>query len=162
MTTMHRTEPHPALEQLQAIGRLLEPIGHAAIEIIAAQDRHPHAADLLDRALPLLRPTHPLMATPRVHQAHCRELLDRVATGADTRPGTAAEGCAVLCMTSLRAPLGIVGAGLYLRLWDLAGLPDVQAADHGRYHETTAGSLIDEAESDLRRRLRQPWRRLTA
>ncbi len=39
----------------------------------------------------LLTPSHELMGTEFVYRSHCRQILDRLAAGQDTRPGTDAE-----------------------------------------------------------------------
>jgi hypothetical protein len=130
-------------------------------EIAQAQERHPAAADRLWHAFRLLGHTHPVMDTPAVYAAHCRELLDRVAAGADTRPGTAAEICALMRDTSLAAPLTSAAAGLYLRAWRAAGLPDIGDLPQAReQHEALESSAIDEYEAQARRRLAVPERQL--
>jgi hypothetical protein len=130
----------------------------AETEIEAGQQRHPDAAERIQRGFLLLRPTHPLMRTQVVYRSHCRELIDRLADGEDTRPGTAAECCIALCETSMRAPLRSSAVGLYARLWRLAGLPPVELTDLSVHHEAIEGSLIDDHETWLRRKLRQDWR----
>ena len=93
-----------------------------------------------------------------MYRSHCRELLDRVAHGADTRPGTAAECCAALSEASLRAPLHSSAVGLYARMWRLAGLPPTALTEVSGHYEALDGALIDDHEAWLRRRLRQDWR----
>ncbi|MGI5213330.1 hypothetical protein [Plantactinospora sp. CA-290183] len=127
-------------------------------EIMAAQRRHPDGADRICKSSRLLTPTHGLMSTASVYRAHCREVLDRVAAGEDTRPGTAAECCIALCKTSLRAPLTTSAVGLYVRMWARAGLPPVEMSDSSAYYEALAGSAIDENEAWLRHKVRQAWR----
>lgn len=134
----------------------------AEAEIDAAQRRHPTAADRIWRSFLLLRPTHRLMGTESVHRAHCRELLNRVARGEDTRPGTAAECCIALSVTSLQVPLNTAAAGLYARMWRPAGLPPIELTDAGEHYEALEGSAIDDHEAWLRGKLRQPWRALPA
>ena len=135
-------------------------IDWAEQEITAAQQRHPAAADRIWHSFVLLRPTHDLMSTEFVYRAHCAELLDRVAAGDDTRPGTAAECCIALCETSQLAPLTHAAVGLYARMWQTAGLPEVDLTDHLVHYETLEGSLIDDHEQWLRRKLQQSWRQL--
>jgi hypothetical protein len=131
----------------------------AGEEINAAQQRHPTVAERVDRGFVLLRPTHPLMRREMLYRAHCRELLDRVARGEDTRPGTAAEGCIALSVISLMVPLRSSAFGLYLRLWRLAGLPPI-AATSDEHYEALHALAIDDDEVVLRDKLRQPWRTL--
>jgi hypothetical protein len=141
---------------------VLDTIELAEEEISAAQRRHPAASDRIWRNFRLLQPpADGLTRNDLVYRAHCRELLDRVAADADTRPGTAAECCLALCEVSLRVPLNTGAAGLYSRMWRLAGLPPVVLADAGVHYEALEGALIDEQEAMLRRRLQQPWRQLS-
>lgn len=96
---------------LEGVSRQIE---WAEDEIQQAMERHPSERDILYRSFPLLNPTHKLMATEFVYRSHCQEILERLVTGADTRPGTAAEVCCLCCDMSLRAPLSSPAAGLYL------------------------------------------------
>jgi hypothetical protein len=150
---------------VEDIKRLLDPIfaamSVAEDEICAAQQRHPDAADRIWRSFPLLPPTDGLATNTLVYRAHCRELLDRVAADADTRLGTAAECCWALCEVSQRVPLNTAAAGLYSRMWRLAGLPPVNLSDNGGHYEALEGSQIDDFEAVLRQRLRQDWRALS-
>ncbi|MEV0297118.1 hypothetical protein [Nocardia sp. NPDC050710] len=66
--------------------------------------------------------------------------------------------CAV---TSARAPFTTSAAGLYLRMWQLAGLAEIDGVTGDlAYYEGTVGSRIDELEAMTRRRLAVPNRRL--
>lgn len=132
-------------------------------EIAAAQARHPRYADRIWHSFSLLVPNTGLerMSSEMVYRAHCRELLDRVAAGEDTRPGTAAEGCCVLRNTSLLAPLTSAATGLYMRLWHAAGLPEIEGFAEARTHyEALNKSLIDDHEQEVRRKVAMPDRRL--
>lgn len=131
-------------------------------EIDQATARHPARADLLYHAFGLLcGRDHRLSANERLYRGHCRELLDRVAAGADTRPGTAAEVVLVCSDSSALAPLTSAGAGLYFRMWAAAGMPPViDDATAQHYEFSAAGSIIDEHERTARRRLADPARRL--
>jgi hypothetical protein len=122
---------------------------------------HPESADLIWHSFSLLRPTHDLMhKTDMIYRSHCREILQRVIDGADTRPGTAAECCIVCCKTSQIAPLTVAGVGTYMRMWQAAGLPDTGAGVSAEHHEAIRGPAIDEHERMMRRKLAQPWRKL--
>lgn len=122
-------------------------------EIAAAMRRHPDQADTIWHSFSLLTPTHDLMVTEFVYRAHCRELLDRVAAGEDTRPGTAVEVCCVCYEASQRAPLTSPATGLYMRMWSQA-FPDKPVfGDAGEHHEALEGSRIDDMEADTRRKL---------
>jgi hypothetical protein len=142
-----------------------EAFGWVAIadaEVRRAQDRHRGQADLVYHAWPLLERPYWLPPIPFVYAGYVRELLDRVAAGQDTRPGTAAE-IAVACSLVLDLKFAHGLAGLYHRVW-LAAFPDHLAyegqAEAAAWYERDAGSEIDAHEAELRRRLRQPRRRL--
>jgi len=98
-----------------------------------------------------------------VYRSHAAELLDRLAAGADTREPTAAEMCLACSEISQRVPLHGPAAGVYLRLWARAfpGQPaTADQAEQLHWHERLHGSQIDDLEAELRRRLRDPQRRL--
>lgn len=137
---------------------LFDAMPWAEDEIDAATRRHPAAADRIHRSFLLLRPASARIGTEVVYRSHCRELLDRAAGGQDTRPGTAVECCIALCMTSLAAPLRSSAVGLYARMWSLAQLPPVELTGNRAHYEALDGSLIDEHEAWLRKKLRQGWR----
>jgi len=150
--------PHDLAALVRVVDRRVFETFDAEAEIEAAMARHPDAADPIWHALLLLRPTTGLLTrAPVVFQAHCRELLERVAAGGDTRPATAVECCVALCEVSTAVPLNTVAAGLYHRVWALAGLPDMGATAH---YEALRSSEIDDAEAKLRAKLAQPWRQL--
>lgn len=130
-------------------------------EIGRAMIRFPSERDILYHSFSLLVPTHDLMVTDFVHRGHCRELLERVARGEDTRPGTAAEVCSVCCAASQVAPLRSSAAGLYFRMW-VQAFPGKQefGGDRARHHEALEGSLIGALEVEARRRLTVPGRKL--
>jgi hypothetical protein len=134
-------------------------------EIAAAQRRHPHQADAIWHTFKILTPRDigPGMGPEFVYRGFARELLDRVAAGADLRPATAAEVLLVLVDTSLQAPMHGPGAGLYFRMWQKA-FPDhpmtVVHAEHQVHYERLHGDQIDQFEADLRHRLRDPDRQI--
>jgi len=134
-------------------------------EITSARRRHPRRADIIHHAFGVLAPRDigPGMGTAFVYRGHVRELLARVAAGADLRPATAAEICLALVETSLQAPMHGPAAGLYFRMWQQA-FPDseltAEHADHQVHYEHLHGSRIDELEADLRHKVRDPDRQL--
>lgn len=136
----------------------LTAIDRADEEIARAQREHPEHADRLWHSCKLMRPTHPLLYREQLHRAHVRELLARVVAGGDTRPGTAAECLIACCQTSLQAPLNTAAHGLYLRMWRLAGLPEIDP--DGEHYEARYGPSIDELDHLARGRLRVPSRQL--
>jgi hypothetical protein len=125
----------------------------------AAQARHPAQALALWHGFQLLAPTHPRMTggAPFVFAGHCRELLDRLAAGADTRPATAAEVVLACAGASQLAPLNPTGHGLYLRAWHLA-FPDQEVMPDGEHYEAIRGDEIDQALGGLRRKMTAAWR----
>jgi len=134
-------------------------------EIAAASRRHPGQADLLYHAFPVLTPRHvgPGMGTEFVYRGHVRELLDRLATGADLRPATAAEICLALSDVSMVVSMHGAGAGLYFRMW-LAAFPGhpvtADQADHQSHYEHLHGPQIDDLEKTMRRKAADPDRQL--
>jgi hypothetical protein len=112
----------------------------------------------------LLRPTGDMTEhAPMVYEAHCREILERVVAGEDTRPGSAPEMILALSQTSMIAPLTSAATGLYLSLFT-STFPGHEAAlrieggatlaDYERMH----GQQIHEHFALLRKKLTQPWR----
>ena len=64
-----------------------------------------------------LRPDHFITYHPTIYRHHCRELLERIATGADTRPGTLAEAAIAIMQVTLATPVQRDVAILYGRLF---------------------------------------------
>ncbi|WP_261571158.1 hypothetical protein [Frankia gtarii] len=134
--------------------RAFQQIDGAETEIAHAMTRWPAHRDALYHAFPLLTPTHRFMGTEFVYRSHCREILKRVATGADTRPGTAAEICCLCAEVSQQIPFNAAAAGLYFRMW-AAAFPDHPLdTDRGEHHEALYKSRIDDLEADARQRTR--------
>ncbi|NYH77174.1 hypothetical protein FHR84_000488 [Actinopolyspora biskrensis] len=137
----------------QACAPVFEQMSWSEDEIRTAQQRHPHAADTLHHSFTLLRPTSERMNTEFVYRGHCRELLDRVATGKDTRPGTAAEIVIALCGVAMATPINTAAEGLVFRMWATA-FPEQSEIDTNRQHrERLHGARIDDAESLMRTKL---------
>ncbi|MFJ4651040.1 hypothetical protein ACIP5Y_07180 [Nocardia sp. NPDC088792] len=120
-------------------------------EIAAAQQRHPEQADVLFHAYDLPQLTNARLCCELLLRAHCRELLERVATGQDTRPGTAVEVLLLTHRASRTAPLTGAAVGLFLRMWKAAALPDPHrhTADLAHY-EASLAEDIDRLETDAR------------
>lgn len=150
----------------EVIDSAFDQFAWAEEEIEAAQLRHGERdRGPLWNSFSLLRPIQERPWPELVYRTHCRELLDRVAAGTDTRPATDAEKLAVLSVASQRAPLNSGAETLYLRLgtrlfptiFDRAGeVLDMQA------YETVHGSRADEYEALLTHKLAQPWRTIGA
>jgi hypothetical protein len=128
-------------------------------EIGQAAARHPQAADDLFHAFGLLLPAFEARAwgTEFVLRAHCRELLERVAAGEDTRPGTNAECLLAIAQVAMEVPLNGAAAGFYLRMWSGA-FPDHELAGHGQHYEALHGAAIDDIERWTRKKLAIPGR----
>jgi hypothetical protein len=159
-----RSDRHPGLREIigdsfiSAFDSAMTLMGWSEEEIESMSRSHPDQADRIWHSFSLLRPTSELMGTEFVYRSHCRELLERVVAGEDTRPGTAAECCIACCETSQIAPFNTAGTGLYMRMWCKAGFPDV---DFPREHyEAIKGEAIDENEQLVRKKLARGWRRL--
>ncbi|UXX93953.1 hypothetical protein N7U49_21325 [Streptomyces sp. AD2-2] len=110
----------------------------------------------------LLKATHneELLREP-LFRAHCHELLERVAKGQDTRPGTDAEMITLLSRTSLVAPMTSAAACLYMRLMDRSVPEFSRSVSHAvdlDAYEKVHGLKADEYEGDMRHKLRQDWR----
>lgn len=141
----------------------LELVDQGEAEIRAAAARLPGEADLLWHSFSLLSPELAVdddrMSTDFVHQAHCRELLERVAAGEDTRPGTDAEVIVICMRMSLVAPLNTPGTTLYMRLWARA-FPQHEVFDGPSlaHYEHVGGSGADDLEREVRRKSAQPGR----
>jgi hypothetical protein len=136
-------------------------IGWAEEEVARAQAQHPAEADLLHHSLMLLQPQELRgVRTEMVFRGHARELLSRVASGADTRPGTAAEVCCLLLAAATRAPLTTTAVGLLFRMWAKA-FPEVPmpGGDQGEHYEAIRAGKIDDAEAQARRGLAVAERR---
>ena len=147
-------------ETTAQIGGLFDQMEWAEEEIEKAQSRHPEAKEQIWASFRLLVPTHKLMDTELVYRSFVRELLERVACGADTRPGTWAEIATVMHDASLVAPLHGAAVGLYFRAWESAfpEHPLDLAADRSHY-EAIHGTQIDELEAETRRKLAVNHRR---
>jgi hypothetical protein len=146
-------------------GTVFAAMSWAEQEIASAINRHPDQGDVLYHTFGLLLPRDigPGMGAEFVCRGHVKELLQRVADGADLRPATAAEICLALVQTSLQAPLHGPAAGLYLRMW-LAAFPDhpltAEHAKHQVHYEHLHGRRIDELETTLRHTISDPHRQL--
>lgn len=159
-------DPVTAVHDLLGLGDMTDAVGRVTIAETAITDaisRYPHAADRLFHSFPLLVSTHELMdRNDHLYAGHCHELVERVAAGRDTRPGTAAEICIAMTHISMVAPLTTSAAGLFMRAWRQARMPDddgiTAEADH---HEAVRSSLINRHEQAARRRLTNRKRRLS-
>jgi hypothetical protein len=142
------------------LGGYMQQLGWAEDEIQAGMRRHPAAADAIWHSLTLTTPTADLMRVEIVYRAHVREIVDRVAAGQDTRPGTAVEVAILCCHVSQLAPLTTTAAGLYFRVLRAAGLPFALDDEHAGAYEQLRGDQIDDAEAEARHKLADKTRTL--
>ena len=103
--------------------------------------------------------------TDVAYRVHCRELLERVAAGEDTRPGTDGEIMMVLSETSMQAPLTHAATTLQLRLFARRLPNEAKRADLVDELENLEAVSshrrgADELEAESRRKLAQPERRI--
>jgi hypothetical protein len=141
--------------------------GWAEEEIEKAQRRHGERGrgPIWRAGFNLIRPTLDRTRTSEMlYRSHAAELLDRLATGQDTRTATTAEMIAALMETALRAPLTpsafCLTMRLFLRAFPETGLSlfgDTDCLDPAAY-ESVHGARADEHEAELRRKLTQSSR----
>jgi len=135
---------------LTRVGDQMQRIILAEGEIRAAQQRHPEAANRINRAFMLCaKGSVALRAPERAFLLHVRELLDRVAAREDTRPATDGELIAVFSMASQVCPLQLDAASAYVKLGRKHGLLE----DDGVVLPESYPGAID----DTIARLRAQW-----
>lgn len=147
----------------QSFGAIFDRIAWAEDEIAQAASRHPEQADAIYHSFSLLSGGNAAerMSVEAIYRAHAREILERVAHGQDTRPGTAVEVVIGLLAAAERAPLSHEGFGLCARMWDVADLPDHDGFTGKLEHiEALHASRIDDEEADARRACRDDARKL--
>lgn len=152
-------------EVTQSLDGIFERMAWAEDEIRQAQARHPQQADTLYHSFSLLSGAEgsERMSVEPVYRAHARELLERVAIGEDTRPGTAVEVIIGLLATATVAPLSPEGFALCARLWILAGLPDHEEfGDKLPHLEALHADRTNREEAEARRACRSDDRKLGA
>jgi len=145
------------------LGAIFDRMGWAEDEIAQAQARHPEHADRIYHAFSLLSggQASERMGVETVYRAHVREILERVAAGEDTRPGTAIEVVIGLLAAAERAPLSHEGFGLCARLWAVAGLPENEGFTARLGHlEALHADRLDREEAEARRACSDDDRRL--
>ena len=144
------------------LASVFEAMAWADEEIEKAQARHgEQGRGPIWNSFTLLKATHDKLYREVLYRSHCREILNRVAKGEDTRPGTDAEMIVVLHEASLRAPLNSDASCLYFRLIDrsvpelarVAG-PPIDLPSYERVH----GRAADDHEAEMRHRLQQASR----
>ncbi len=137
------------------IGLYLDCLDWEEDEIQAAMRRHPRAADTLWHSNMLLCPNdNGRLTTEWVFRSHCRELLERVAAGEDTRPATDAEICCMTLAIATRTPIRSTASAMHMRLWHRAfpGKP-ILRDDEITGYETVRGTKMDDLERETRAKL---------
>lgn len=145
-----------------AITGVFARMGIAEEEIEAAQSRYPLRKAEVWSAFLLLQPPPVLEEYPdHLYRAHCREILNRVATGGDPRWATDAEMLAGFCEALARAPLREDGAALMWRVFQRV-YPEANREERFSqidFRESYPGRT-DELETEARRSLRREERKL--
>ncbi|MFC9755159.1 hypothetical protein [Streptomyces sp. NPDC056921] len=157
------------LGNLEMIAKTMEWVEWAESEVEKAQVRHgepePRPGERGEgpiwNSFKLLKPAHDMLHREVLFRPHCHEILERVAEGQDTRPGTDAEVIVVIHQASLVAPMKSGAACLYFRLLNRsvpeiarATAPEIDLASYEKVH----GHAADQYEADLRHKLRQERR----
>ncbi len=134
-----------------------------AEEVIALRkEQHPDMKQEIDRAFGILSPGHLISFSHDLYRIHCRELLDRVVSGGDTRQATDAEKMAAMSEASLRTPMS---DGFTATYWKILSrrFPDLCAVGSEILEvprESYPGQT-EEIESELNRKLFQKSRVLS-
>lgn len=144
----------------EQVSRSFEFIEIAEEEIARAQHRHPEQSQQLHRTFGFLRPDRFINYHPTVYRHHCRELLERIATGADTRPGTLAEAAIAIAQVTLATPVRRDVSILYGRIFKRFFPEQYEVLSYFPTEESYPGRC-DEILETLRRKLTAPRRRYT-
>ncbi len=123
------------------------------MEIELAQTRHPEQADRLwQHGFSLCMPTGNMSRlSAKIYRKHCQELLDRLALGQNTRPGTRAEMLVAFEFVSHAAPLPADWAFAYSTLFREV-FPEQSERVGIAGHESYSGQ-VNEVLSEYRRKL---------
>lgn len=137
-------------EAKRSISRAFDLMAVAEEEIERAKRLHPEKAEALHASFGILYPGDlARYGSDRLYRAHARELLDRVARGADLEPGTDAECLVAFSFASLRAPLSASATAAMERVFATV-FPEERGERAGR--EGYPGE-VDEILSGLRRKI---------
>lgn len=130
---------------------IFEMMEAAEEEIAEAIDRHPKKREAIWNSFTILRPSEIIRDLGmQIYRAHCKELLERVANGMDTRPGTEAEVLGAISNLSMATPLKSDVAYLMQKLMiDVFGYNP--AGDIALYESYKGAS--DEIWSDMQKKL---------
>jgi hypothetical protein len=146
-----------SLEWEESVSRVRRALGWALEEIEAARVRHnqpdPETSTIKARGLRAVKQAS-LLGSETLFRLHCREILDRIAAGADLGPGTDAEMIRILRDYPKDLPMPPGAATLYFRLV-ARRFPEIFAeggVDLASY-ESEHGSTADAYETRLREKL---------
>jgi hypothetical protein len=119
------------------------------------------AAWVDDQGFLLMQPRSGCDMTPLVYEKHCQEIIGRLSTHQDTRPGTFAEVLWTMINVSLKAPLTQDGYAICYYLYKELDF-EYELLGHGEWeprgsHDT---AIIDEINITMKK-LRQDWRKPT-
>lgn len=146
------------------LGAMFEQMEIAEDEIVKARGGNEEPGDdPVWKSFTILRPYAEMVDF--VYRAHCRELIERVKSGADTTPATDAEMAVMFSNVTLEHPVKPAAAGLYMRIFKRAfpdKFPQVMTERDLEAYELVHGDEMDELERFTRDRLAQSGRVLEA
>jgi hypothetical protein len=124
-------------------------------ELARAAKRYPSMADDFYHSFSLCRPTESMPLVEEVVRSHARELLERVAQGANAsslRAGTSAEVCVALMEVSQATPMHGAAVGLYLRTFRRAfpTLEQPGLVSELNHYQALHGEQMDDLETETR------------
>lgn len=143
------------LPALGSVGVVFDLMEVAEDEIASAKRRWPDDEKIIYRSFQLMVPTRSVLVES-LYRCHVRELILRVRTGKDTRPGTSAEVLGLLKDSSLASPLKGYAVMLYGRLFCRlfpTEAEGVWATGALEYEEKTHGCQADELFAEAQRKL---------
>jgi hypothetical protein len=158
---MTATSPMAGLDEIlgdltSGLAGIFEVMEWAESEIANAQKRHPAQADMLHHCFALVKPQEHMWKMTNneaIYRAHARELLERVITGTDMRPGTDAEICIAMSEVSQVTPMRPEACGLYARAFSRI-MPDASPwVDREEHYEALYAAEIDDTERETRHKL---------
>ena len=140
---------------------------HSALDLIAIAEeeiddickKQPDKKKSIWPAFPILRPTdYFLCKEPKIYRHHCRELLQRILTGIDTRLGTKAECMFIISEMTLKTPVNQDCSALYFNLFsEIMGKNKlIEKSNAGVYSYPEAGT---ELLQTISKKIYQEWRK---
>lgn len=99
------SDPFEYLELVKTTRHTFELMEVAEGLIAIYKEQHPDMEQVIDQAFGILSPGYLISFPHDLYRVHCRELLDRVVSGGDTRQATDTEKMAVMSEASLQRPM---------------------------------------------------------